>query len=120
MINLATYLIAALIGITEPEGYVLDKGSIQFVYASEQAGLEVYVCGNFMGWKKADPNWRTRYDEKAGKYTLWKSVSDVKEQGRSFYEFTFVVNGEMIDANKKASNALHCVGHGYRYVIQWE
>jgi hypothetical protein len=34
-----------------------------------------------------------------------------------FYEFTFSVDGELIDANKEAPNLNYCPGYGYRYLL---
>jgi len=101
-----------------PEGYFLSNDSIHFFYPSTEKDLEVVVAGNFNGWSKAK-EWRMDYNEGRG-YELSKPILAIKKPGQSFYEFTFRINGQLIDANDNAINVIHCAGYGSRYTISFK
>lgn len=100
-------------------GYVLQDDQIIFRYYSSEANTDVYVCGNFMGWKKDHPDWKMT-KQSNGVYVLKKPVATIKTQDRTFYEFTFSVAGQLVDADRRADHVIHCAGYGYRYVIHWK
>ncbi|OJJ18593.1 hypothetical protein BKI52_23565 [marine bacterium AO1-C] len=100
------------------KGYIISGKNIRFVYPSPKPVGQVYVVGNFMGWKKQHPAWKMRYDASKKAYILTVPLNKVKQSSRSFYEFTFLVNNRYVDAVKKAPNVIHCAGYGYRYVIR--
>lgn len=101
------------------QGYVLNQKDITFIYPSNDPNLTVFVSGNFTGWSKTDPRWQARYDANSRTYRLTKRIDSVKNDRMSFYEFSYVVDGDRLDADPKAPNSIHCAGHGYRYVIHW-
>lgn len=101
-----------------PQGYVLSGNNIQFSYASDIPNLEVIVSGNFNSWSK-EKEWKMKFEATKG-YVLAKPISSIYRPGKSFYEFTFRVNGKLIDANKNAPNVVHCVGYGSRYLIHFD
>ncbi len=100
-----------------PEGYRLTDSHIFFTYPSAEKNLEVFVSGNFNGWSK-ESEWKMTFEVGKG-YVLSKPIDAVRKPGSSFYEFTFRVNGKLIDANKDASNVIHCAGYGSRYLIHF-
>jgi len=100
------------------QGYKIEDDTIIFRYQAAGADEKVYVCGNFMGWERNDPDWKMQY-EADGYHYLRKKIEEIRTPDRSFYEFTFLVNDELVDADKKAEHVIHCAGHGYRYVIKW-
>lgn len=104
-------------GLTN-KGYTIEGKYIRFIYPSSKSAGKVYVIGNFMRWKRQHPAWQMKYINREKAYVLRVPINRVKQPGRSFYEFTFLVNNRYLDANKKASNVIHCVGYGYRYVIR--
>ncbi len=101
-----------------PGGYILQEDKIQFVYISDEINLEVFVSGNFNGWSKEN-EWNMTYEAGKG-YVLSKPIGAIQKPGKTFYEFTFRVNGKLIDANKNASNVIHCAGYGSRSLIYFE
>lgn len=113
---LLTYIV--FISIVAENGYQLEGDSILFKYKPANSNDKVYVCGNFMDWEKNDPDWKMTY-QPDGYFSLRKPIDKIKTPDRSFYEFTFLVNGKLIDANKNDENVIHCAGYGYRYVINW-
>ena len=117
--NLLAFLLLLLLPDT-PQGYRLSGEEIVFVYDNQDPGLEVVVSGNFNRWGKEVAVWKMRFDPVTKRYLLNKAIDQVRQQGRSFYEFTFKVNRKLIDADPKASNVIHCAGYGYRYVIRFE
>ena len=100
------------------QGYIIEGKYIRFIYPSAQPVGKVYVVGNFMGWKRQHTDWQMRYITNEKAYVLKVPVNQVKQPGRSFYEFTFLVNNRYLNANRKAPNVIHCAGYGYRYVIR--
>ena len=115
---LLQFMLLILIASWTDNGYQIDNDEITFIYPSTRIEGDVFVCGNFMGWKKNDPNWRMTFSND-GYYFLKMDIADIKSSDRSFYEFTFLVKDELVDANPKAENVIHCAGYGYRYVIHW-
>lgn len=115
----ATLLLMFLLNLgTVENGYQISGETIRFVRTAAHKAQEVYVCANFMGWKREHPDWKMTYHPD-GYFYLEKGLSEVKTAERSFYEFTFLVDGKLVDADKEAENVIHCAGHGYRYVISW-
>ncbi|MEQ8304831.1 MAG: hypothetical protein RIB47_15655 [Cyclobacteriaceae bacterium] len=114
---ITTLLILVLLPPT-PGGYELKGSQIKFNFLSADAGLIVHVSGNFNQWSSED-EWKMSYNNSEKLYTLSKPIGSIKSAERSFYEFTFRVNGKLIDANHEASNVIHCAGHGSRYVIHF-
>ena len=100
-----------------PSGYILKNDSIMFIYPSQEQEMQVIVSGNFNNWSK-DDTWKMYYEEGTG-YILEKDLQEVKKPGRSFYEFTFRVDGVLVDADDSASNVIHCAGFGSRYLIHF-
>jgi hypothetical protein len=97
-------------------GYSIEGDFIHFTYDGI-AKEAVYVSGNFNQWTKDDPKWNLQFDTAAGKWALSLPKSEVKKLKGSFYEFTFRVDGQLIDADKNYKDVIHCTGYGYRYVI---
>jgi len=114
---LAVFMIISGLRIGEPEGYQIANNQIYFRYVITEKNLEVFVSGNFNGWSK-DDLWKMRFEDGKG-YVLAKPIDAVRQDGKTFYEFTFRVNGKLIDANKDASNVIHCAGYGSRYLIHF-
>ena len=88
-----------------------------FYLENNEDADEVYVVGNFMGWKGNDDNWRMEFDEESRGWFLKKKKEEIIEETHDLYEFTFIVDGEWIDADKDLENVIHCPGYGYRYTI---
>jgi hypothetical protein len=97
-------------------GYFVDQDQVVFYYAGEASS--VLVSGNFNKWSRDDNRWAMEYDAES---KTWKLTIPKKEIIRSisgnFYEFTFRVDGVLVDADKNNKNVIHCQGYGYRYVI---
>ncbi len=115
--HIITLLILVLLPTT-PGGYELKGSQIKFIFPSTETGLTVHVSGNFNQWS-TEGVWKMSYDASEKQYTLSKPIGSIKTAGRSFYEFTFRVNGKLTDANHEASNVIHCAGYGSRYVIHF-
>jgi len=109
-------LICVLLIQTE-RGYFIKEDKVTFSYANDEPGLEVFVSANFNGWSK-EASWRMQYKEGAG-YELSVPINQIRKPNQSFYEFTFRVNGKLLDAPSNAPNVIHCVGYGSRYVIHF-
>jgi len=110
-------LVFLLWSFIPPEsGYIVDGDNVVFYYSGE--ARKVVVSGNFNQWSKDDDKWAMRFDEAS---KTWKLITSKKEITKnisgSFYEFTFRVNGSLIDADKNNKSVIHCQGYGYRYVI---
>jgi hypothetical protein len=98
-------------------GYFIKKNKVKFVY-SGQAKKEVRVFGNFMGWSENDPEWIMHYNSERGIWELEVLIDKIKSGNNSdFYEFTFIVDGDWLDADKNAPNLNFCPGYGYRYLL---
>ena len=110
--------IAGSILFWNTSGYHVEDQHITFTYYTSSSGHNVYVCGNFMNWVRNAPDWKMTWHED-GFFHLKKPVTELRASGRSFYEFTFLVDGELVDADRGAEHIIHCPGHGYRYVIRW-
>lgn len=110
-------MLILIYSFSTPSGYILQKEQIKFIYPIQERGLKVIVSGNFNNWTK-DDTWKMYCSEGMG-YILKKNIKDVKSPGQSFYEFTFRVDGELMDANSQASNVIHCPGYGSRYLIHF-
>jgi hypothetical protein len=100
----------------EPPGYVVEGDNVVFLYKGE--GRSVVVSGNFNQWSKNDTRWTMKFDEPSKSWKLIVPKTDIKRISGSFYEFTFRVDGVLIDANKNDDSVIHCQGYGYRYVIK--
>ena len=111
-------LILLLWSFMPPEsGYTIDGDKIVFIYSGE--GHQVLVSGNFNSWSKDDKKWTMKFDEATKTWRLTTSTKEIVQNiSGSFYEFTFRVDGVLIDANKNDDRVIHCQGYGYRYVIR--
>ena len=59
-----------------------------------------------------------KFDEASAKWKLTTPKKEIiKNISGSFYEFTFRVDGVLVDADKNDKSVIHCQGYGYRYVI---
>ncbi len=96
------------------KGYQKKGDRIIFILEDHSDAEEVYVVGNFMGWESEEEDWKMTYDEDGSKWKLEVGEEKLKE---SFNEFTFIVDGEWLDADRDAENVIHCSGYGYRYTI---
>ncbi len=98
-------------------GYTIKQNKVKFVY-SGPAEKDVRVFGNFMGWSENDSEWKMHYNPESENWELEVLISKIKsEDTGNFYEFTFIVDGNWIDANKNAPNINFCPGYGYRYLL---
>ncbi len=98
-------------------GYSIYNKKVKFVY-SGSARSDVQVFGNFMGWAEDDPEWKMHYNSKSNNWELEVLISKIKSgSADDFYEFTFIVDGDWIDADKNAPNLNFCPGYGYRYLL---
>jgi hypothetical protein len=98
-------------------GYLVKQNRIKFIY-SGRAKKEVHVFGNFMGWSENDPEWKMHYNPESDNWELEVLISQIKRGNNSdFYEFTFIVDGDWMDADKNAPNLNFCPGYGYRYLL---
>ena len=98
-------------------GYYIKENSVMFVYVGS-VKKEVHVFGNFMGWSENDPEWKMHYNHENDDWELEVSTSKIKSGNTTdFYEFTFIVDGNWIDADKNAPNLNFCPGYGYRYLL---
>jgi len=98
-------------------GYIIKPDKVKFVY-SGSAQEEVRIFGNFMGWSEDDLEWKMHYNSESGKWEFEVLISKIKGGITSdFYEFTFIVDGNWIDADKNAPNLNFCPGYGYRYLL---
>ncbi len=96
------------------KGYEEKEDKIVFILEDNSKAEEVYVVGNFMGWEAEKEGWKMSYDEKEEEWRLEKGKKNLNER---FNEFTFIVDGEWLDADEDAENVIHCAGYGYRYTI---
>ena len=102
--------------ILPESGYVIEGDNVVFYYSGE--GRSVLVSGNFNSWSKNDVKWTMKFDESSKTWTLTTPKKEIiKNTSGSFYEFTFRVDGVLVDADKNAKSVIHCKGYGYRYVI---
>lgn len=112
---------ALLISITslllfESPGYLVEGDNVVFLYKG--GGQTVVVSGNFNQWAKEDKKWTMKFEEASKSWKLVVPKTEIRKSSGSFYEFTFRVNGVLIDADKNDGNVIHCQGYGYRYVIK--
>ncbi|MFW6376087.1 MAG: glycogen-binding domain-containing protein [Thermoplasmatota archaeon] len=98
------------------KGYEVKEDKILFIHDNDDAD-EVYVVGNFMGWKEKDDEWKMDYNSGRSRWELLVDIETIRKSNVGFYEFTFIVDGEWIDADKDSDNVIHCPGYGYRYKI---
>ena len=99
-------------------GYSVKGDKVKFIYKG-LAEKDVRVVGNFMGWSENDPIWKMEYNSDNYNWELEMPISQIKSGiTGDFYEFTFLVDGEWIDADKTASNLNFCPGYGYRYLLK--
>lgn len=111
------FLMFLLFSYTHPQGgYTITKDTITFSYAAPGSLKKVYVSGNFNEWTKDNEGWKMKFDANTQRWVLKKSISVIRSYG-SFLEFTFRVDGKLIDADRSAPNLNYCAGYGYRYVI---
>lgn len=98
-------------------GYVVDKDQVVFFYAGD--ARTVFVSGNFNQWSKDDNKWAMKYDDEAKTWKLTVPKKEITQNvSGTFYEFTFRVDGSLVDADKNDNNVIHCQGYGYRYVLK--
>ena len=94
------------------KGYRVEGDRIIFELEGHEEADEVYVVGNFLGWELKE-EWKMESSDGG-----WMLEVDKGELGEGFKEFTFVVDGEWLDADQGAENVNHCPGYGYRYTIE--
>lgn len=116
MTPLIVFFCSLLFPDTSTSGYLIDGDNVIFFY-SGRVGENVYVSGNFNSWSKNDTKWKLGFDEKSKGWKLVVPKKEIKALSGSFYEFTFRVDGVLVDAEKENKNVIHCQGYGYRYVI---
>lgn len=98
-------------------GYEKREDKILFLHHDDKSADDVYVVGNFMGWKAEDDNWKMDFNPEKDRWELFVDIETIKKSDIGFYEFTFIVDGEWLDADKESDNVIHCPGYGYRYNI---
>ncbi|MEQ9423909.1 MAG: hypothetical protein RJQ09_05795 [Cyclobacteriaceae bacterium] len=113
-----TFIVALLFNLQLQVGYQITDHEIQFEFPSMNPNLTVFVSGNFNGWVKDEDSWKMTYNDKFKAYQLTKSLGDIKKKNQSFYEFTFRVDGELIDADPTSPNVINCPGYGHRYIVK--
>ena len=96
-------------------GYSIEGDNVVFFYKGD--AQSVLVSGNFNQWSKNDAKWTMKFDETSKTWKLTIPKKEIKTGSGSFYEFTFRVDGVLIDADKNDKSVIHCSGYGYRYVI---
>ena len=101
--------------LPESSGYSIEGDNVVFFYKGK--GQIVLVSGNFNQWSKDDAKWTMKFDSGSQAWKLTIPKSEIKNGSGSFYEFTFRVDGVLIDADKNDKSVIHCRGYGYRYVI---
>ena len=101
--------------LPESSGYSIEGDNVVFFYKGE--AQSVLVSGNFNQWSKSDAKWTMKFDDASKTWTLTIPRKEIKTGSGSFYEFTFRVDGVLIDADKNDKSVIHCRGYGYRYVI---
>lgn len=101
--------------LPESPGYRIEGDNLVFIYKGE--AQSVLVSGNFNKWSKNDTKWTMKFDDSSKTWRLTIPKREIKNISGSFYEFTFRVDGELIDADKNDKSVIHCRGYGYRYVI---
>lgn len=99
------------------KGYQIIDKKITFTLYDKLDAKTVFVSGNFNGWTLDNSKWQMSINEEQKRWELVVANREVKNGDSDFFEFTFVVDGARIDADKEASNIFHCIGHGYRYTI---
>ena len=103
--------------IPPDSGYVINGDNVVFYYSGKAE--KVLVSGNFNKWSKDDDKWAMKFDEATQTWKLTTPKKEIiKNISGSFYEFTFRVDGVLIDADKDDKSVIHCQGYGYRYVIR--
>lgn len=103
--------------IPDRSGYYIESENVVFIYHGN-ASHSVFVSGNFNDWCSGCKKWKMTIDTNSGKWILSIAKKELKDMGRKFYEFTFRVDGQLIDADKDHRDTIHCTGYGYRYVIK--
>lgn len=98
-------------------GYTVSGDNLVFAFTGDVKEA-VYVSGNFNQWAKTEEAWKMKFDAASGAWRLEVPRSKIKKTGQGFYEFTFRVDGKLIDADRGYHNTIHCAGYGYRYVIR--
>jgi hypothetical protein len=97
-------------------GYLIEGDNVVFFYKGE--AQRVVVSGNFNDWSKDDPTWTMKLDGTSDTWKLTIPKSEIRKRSGNFYEFTYRVDGVLIDADKNDRSVIHCQGYGYRYVIR--
>ena len=110
-------LIVSLSFHLHADGYYFEGEHVVFIYPSNNADSEIFVSGNFNDWTKTDVNWKMKFNANASVFELKVPKERIQKKGQSFYEFSFVLDGHRLDADKTSENVIHCLGYGYRYTI---
>ena len=112
------FLLILLCSLSLPDssGYFLEGDNVIFLYVGK-VKEDAYVSGNFNKWCKDDEAWKLQFDENTKAWKLTVPKKEIKVLSQDFYEFTFRVDGVLVDANKDNEHVIHCVGYGYRYVL---
>lgn len=100
------------------EGYIIADSKIEFRLLGHPTATTVFVSGNFNQWVKEGEAWRMAYDKSQNQWILSTDLKEVRKNGNDFCEFTFRVDGVLIDANPKSKDVIFCAGYGHRYVIR--
>jgi len=101
-----------------PKGYEESEDKIIFVHDDDNDADKVYVVGNFMDWTSEDEEWEMEFNKDKNRWELFIDKKIISGLEVVFYEFTFIVDGEWLDADRESDNVIHCPGYGYRYVIK--
>jgi len=113
-----TLLLVFLSSLLMPDasGYFFEGDNIVFLY-NGKVKEHAYVSGNFNSWCKDDDKWKLQFDEKTNSWRLTVPKKEIKTLSGDFYEFTFRIDGVLVDADKNHKHVIHCQGYGYRYVL---
>ena len=109
-------IIFTMLFLPATPGYLLEGDNVIFFYKGE--ARSVVVSGNFNKWSKDDPKWSMKFDDASDTWKLTIPKSEITSGSGSFYEFTYRVDGVLIDADRNDKSVIHCQGYGYRYVIR--
>ena len=101
-----------------PKGYEESEDKVIFIHDDDKDADKVYVVGNFMGWKSEDDEWEMDYMKDKDRWELAVDKTIISDSKVGFYEFTFIVDGGWLDADKESDNVIYCTGYGYRYKIE--
>jgi hypothetical protein len=111
------FILLCSLSLPDSSGYFLEGENVVFLYFGN-VREDAYVSGNFNMWCKKDDAWKLQFDEKMKAWKLTVPKKEIKALSGNFYEFTFRVDGILVDADKNNEHVIHCVGYGYRYILK--